>query len=68
MLNRAFLAALLATFILGAQPAQAYIDLGSGSYFLQFLLAMALGSLVYIKNIWRAFLGVFGRGSRKNSE
>lgn len=61
----AYLAALLCLFVLTAAPAYAYIDLGTGSYFLQFLLALALGSLVYVKNVWLKLKSMFTRGPRK---
>lgn len=43
-----------------AVPAYAYIDAGSGSVFLQFLIAALLGGLYALKAYWkkvRTFLG-----------
>ena len=52
--------------VVGTEPAFAYIDPTSGSYFFQFLLAAILGGLVAIKLFWRrikAGVGrLFGRG------
>jgi hypothetical protein len=64
-MKQASLAGLPCLFLLTAAPAHAYIDLGTGSYFLQFLLALALGSLVYVKNIWLKLKSMFSRAPKK---
>jgi hypothetical protein len=54
----------LAIFLLALltlRPAQAYIDLGSGSYILQIVLAFLFGSLFYVKSAWQRFVGLFRR-------
>ncbi len=53
--------------LLTIRPAQAYIDLGSGSYILQIALAFLFGSLFYVKSVWQRFLGLF-RKKRDHAE
>jgi len=47
------------------QHAYAYLDPGTGSYFLQLLIAGLLGALFFIKSFWkgvaRTFKNVFSR-------
>ena len=43
--------------LVGAEPAFAYVDPASGSYFFQFLLAAVLGGLVAVKLSWRRLKG-----------
>jgi len=54
-------AALLILVLLFACPAQAYayIDLGSGSYLVQAIIAVALGALFTIKISFRKFIDFF---------
>lgn len=47
-----FIAACLV--IVGSRPAHAYIDLGTGSYLFQLLLAGILGALFALKMYWRS--------------
>lgn len=41
----------------------AYLDLGSGSFIIQVIIATLLGSAVAIKAFWRQISGVFRKGS-----
>jgi hypothetical protein len=50
------------TFIL------AYLDLGSGSFIIQVLIATVLGSAVLIKTFWRQITGIFRRGQTTTTE
>lgn len=34
------------------QPAKAYIDMGSGSYFIQIIAASIIGIILSIKSVW----------------
>ena len=38
-----------------------YIDPGSGSYFIQVIIAAVLGALFYFKNLWWKFRSFFSR-------
>lgn len=44
--------AVLAYMVIGASPAYAYLDPGTGSMILQGVLAAVLGSLFFIKSYW----------------
>jgi hypothetical protein len=49
--------------VLGIQDtAHAYLDPGTGGLLFQFLIAIVVGSMFFIKTIWRTFLGFFGIG------
>lgn len=50
----------LALLLGAAPPAQAYLDPGSGSYLLQFLIAGLLGASVAIKIYWRKIRRILG--------
>jgi hypothetical protein len=60
-----FLAALLL-----ATPAQlpAYVDPGSGSFFLQMLIAGLLGASMTVKTFWKQIKAYFSRGSSSTEE
>lgn len=55
------------------KQAYAYIDVGSGAFFVQILIASALGGLFALKVFWQKFLGRVSqiistiRGTRKSS-
>ena len=59
----------LVIFIASNRPAHAYLDPGSGSFALQFLLAGGLGAMFFVRSyfskIKNFFLSLF---TRKNSE
>ena len=42
------------------QPAYAYLDPGTASFFIQILVAVAVGSLVAVKTFWTQIKGFFG--------
>lgn len=44
---------LMATLLLAARDAEAYVDPGTGSYFLQILLAGILGGAFAVRIYWR---------------
>ncbi len=52
--------------ILTTQRADAYIDPGSGSFFVQMLLAGLLGAGMAIKTYWHRIKGLFS-GSKRSS-
>jgi hypothetical protein len=54
---------LLTSLVITSSNAHAYIDPGSGSMFLQLLLAGIAGAGVAIKLYWRRFLAFFSRSS-----
>lgn len=60
-----FLAALLL-----ATPTQlpAYVDPGSGSFFLQMLIAGLLGASMTVKTFWKQIKAYFSRGSSSTEE
>ncbi len=65
--------ALLITAISIPSAAHAYVDPGTGSYFLQILIAGLLGAAFAVKLYWRKiknFLAgsVFGRGRREEDQ
>lgn len=68
MLRFVVLIALLALF--APLPASAYLDPGSGSYFVQVVIATVLGSLLAIKLFFKNIKGyvskLFRRGNHKN--
>ena len=57
------------TLILG-KPAYAYLDVGTGSYFLQVIIAGFLGFLVALKIYWKKIVGFvsgfLGKNKKKN--
>jgi len=56
------LIAALALVVIFSQEAYAYIDPGSGSFFLQILLSVLLGFLYSLRIYWKRILGaVTGR-------
>jgi hypothetical protein len=68
MKSASALATILAVscFLIISQPAMAYLDPGTGSMILQFLVAGILGALFAIKTCWRQICtftkGVLNRG------
>lgn len=58
-----FTTAFLALLVCLPNSAYAYIDPGSGSMFLQLLLAGLAGIGVAAKLYWRRFIGIFRRSS-----
>lgn len=50
------LAFIILFFCVFTQDAYAYLDPGTGSYFLQILIASLLGALFFIKSFWRVIL------------
>jgi hypothetical protein len=44
-----------------AAPAEAYIDLGMGSYIFQMLMAAVIGSIFVVKHYWQRLTGFFKR-------
>lgn len=59
-------------FLFYPNTAQAYLDPGSGSYFIQIVLAAVLGSLLAIKIFFKNIVGfisrIFGRNEEKKSD
>jgi len=55
------LLSMVAAITLWAAPAHAYIDPGSGSMFLQLLVAAVAGGLWTLKVYWRRLMGFFTR-------
>ncbi|KMQ51760.1 hypothetical protein CHISP_1256 [Chitinispirillum alkaliphilum] len=54
-------------FVLGlTSPAYCYIDMGTGSYVLQIVIASVLGSLYAVKLYWKKILSLFGRGKKQD--
>ena len=47
-------------------PALAYIDPGASGFFIQFIMAIALGCVFYVKQIFRTITGFF-RGKKKTA-
>jgi len=56
---------LLLAIIAYCRPAQAYVDLGTGSYIVQVSIAAVAGALFSVKMIWTRFRNRLGR-SRSN--
>jgi hypothetical protein len=42
----------------------AYLDLGSGSFLIQMIIATLLGGALFFKAFWHQIMGIFRRGSR----
>ena len=55
----------VACLLLGMRWVRAYIDPGSGSFAIQVLLAVALGSLLSVRLWWGRFVSIF---RRRNSD
>ena len=53
--------------ILAAQRADAYIDPGSGSFFVQMLLAGLLGAGMAVKTYWHRIKGLFTRSKSSST-
>jgi hypothetical protein len=47
--------------VLGVRDAHAYLDPGSGSYFIQILLAGLVGAAFAIRQSWMRIRSLFGR-------
>lgn len=58
---RGAIALALAALALGARPAHAYLDPGSGSFIYQILIASVLGAGFAIRMYWRKLKGLFAR-------
>jgi hypothetical protein len=56
--------------LLLATPTQlpAYVDPGSGSFFLQMLIAGLLGASMTVKTFWKQIKSYFSRGSSTTEE
>jgi hypothetical protein len=46
----------------------AYLDLGSGSFIIQIVVASLLGSALLIRTFWKQILGIFRRGAVTQSD
>jgi len=57
-----WLLAISATLVLAPSVAWAYLDPGTGSYFLQTAAAVLFGGLLAIKLFWKQIKGLFRRG------
>ncbi len=57
----------LLVFLGAASPAYSYIDLGTGSYVLQIVIASVLGSLYMVKLYWRKIIALFSKGDNQES-
>lgn len=68
MPNFQFLCLMGALLALNIQPAFAYIDVGSGSFFFQAFLAVILGSLAYVKVAWGRLKMMFQRAPKKEED
>lgn len=64
MISFRYVCLALALISLCTQPAFAYIDVGSGSFFVQFLLALLLGSLAYVKLAWKRLIMMFRKSPK----
>ena len=60
------LAGIVGTLIMAPLPAQAYLDPGTGSMFLQLLLGGVAGLAVLLKLYWQRFLSFFGLGHQES--
>lgn len=58
----------LLVFLGAASPAYSYIDLGTGSYVLQIVIASVLGSLYMVKLYWKRIVGIFSKGEKPEQE
>lgn len=58
---------LLASLLMLASPAYAYLDPGSGSMMLQLLLGGIAGLFVIVKLYWRRFFALFGMGKKSKN-
>ncbi|MBS1655840.1 MAG: hypothetical protein JSU05_13395 [Bacteroidetes bacterium] len=45
-----------------------YIDPGSGSYLVQFIIAAVLGVAFFFRNLWAHIKAFFSRSSRKSND
>ncbi|HUT32490.1 MAG TPA: hypothetical protein VNE39_03335 [Planctomycetota bacterium] len=59
MLRLAGIAALVLAFLSAPRDAYAYLDPGTGSLILQFVIAGLVGSAFAIKLFWRRIVGLF---------
>ena len=53
-------------FFSSSITSHAYLDLGSGSYFIQLIIAASLGALYSAKIFWKQIKSFFKRNSKKN--
>jgi hypothetical protein len=59
---------ILGIVLLFGKPAYAYLDIGTGSYFLQVCIAGLLGFLVALKLYWKKIIGIVSGIFRKNGK
>jgi hypothetical protein len=55
-------------FTLGAQPAAAYIDPGTGSFILSLIGAFFVAMWLYIKDFWYKIKSFFGSSKSKKTD
>ncbi|KIX11793.1 hypothetical protein [Dethiosulfatarculus sandiegensis] len=58
----------LSIFCLIVSPAYAYLDMGTGSYLLQVLVASALALGISVKVFWQKILTFFKKPQKKDTE
>lgn len=56
---------LTVSFFVLVKPAQAYIDPGAGSYFIQIAIGSLLGGLYLIKRFWKSITAFAARLAKK---
>jgi hypothetical protein len=56
----------VASSLLLAEPAHAYVDPGTGSFLLQILLALFFGVAFTLRRVWRGLLRAISRVSEGN--
>jgi hypothetical protein len=54
--------------LLGPRDALAYIDLGTGSYVFQLIIASLLGAAFAVKAYWERIRAFFGRRRREDDD
>jgi hypothetical protein len=64
----ALVAAAMAAQLLGPGDALAYIDLGTGSYIFQVLIASVLGAAFAVRAYWERIRAFFGRRPREDDD
>ena len=62
------LACFASIFFLAPSPAYGYIDPGSGGLLLQLILGAMVGSLFYVKRIWRVMSRLVGKKPQEASK
>jgi len=66
-LIRTFFLTFIFLLFVSVSPAYAYLDPGTGSLVLQTLLVIVVGSMFFLKNIWRKIKSFF-TGKKKESD